>query len=82
MTNLEYITNYRKMRSVGDFCKIMGIDSSNLVRGKSTKENEEKIATLCKLEIIKMYNDIIQNNIIDINYIKNEVKEIAETNSL
>ena len=82
MTNLEFITKYKDMNKISDFCKKFGFDSSNIVRGRSTKENEEKIATLCKLEIIKMYNEILQDNIVEINKLKNEVNEIAETNSL
>lgn len=82
MTNLEFIEKYKNMNKVSDFCKIFGFDSSNIVRGRSTKENEEKIATLCKLEIIKMYNEILQDNIVEINKLKNEVNEIAETDSL
>lgn len=64
MTNLEFIAEYRNMKSIGDFCKIIGVNQSNLVQGRSTKENENKIATLCKFEIIKLYQEVIKDNVI------------------
>lgn len=78
MTDLEFINEYRKLKTVGDFCKITGIHHSNLINGRSTLSNENKIATLCKLEIIRMYNEIMQNNIIEINNINKDIEEIEK----
>lgn len=63
MKSIEFINEYRKMKSVGDFCKQEKINHSNLIKGKSTKENEDKIATLCKLEIIRLYGEVIKENV-------------------
>ena len=64
MTNLEFINEYRNMKSVGDFCKITGVQHSNLIQGRTTKENEQKIATLCKFEIIRLYQEVIKDNVV------------------
>ncbi len=64
MTSLDFINEYRNMKSVGDLCKITGVNHSNLIKGKTTKENEQKIATLCKFEIIRLYQEVIKDNVI------------------
>lgn len=56
MTDLELIKTYQKMKSVKEICTRLGLDSSNLCRGKSTKINEKKVAKIVKCEIIRMYN--------------------------
>lgn len=63
MKSIEFINEYRKMKSVGDFCKQENINHSNLIKGKSTIENENKIASLCKLEIIRLYGEVIKENV-------------------
>ena len=63
MTNMEFINEYRNMKSVGDFCKITGVNHSNLINGKTTSENESKIATLCKFEIIRLYGEVMKDNV-------------------
>lgn len=63
MTNLEFINEYKNMKTAGDFCKIVGVNYSNLIHGKSTKENESKIATLCKFEIIRLYGEVMKDNV-------------------
>lgn len=72
MTDLEFLNLYRKMKHVTDLCKETGIHNSNLIAGLSTKENEKTIATLCKLEIVKYYNIVMQE----------EIKKNAKTSSL
>lgn len=72
MTDFEFIQEYRKMKKVTDLCKITGVHNSNLIAGKSTRENERKIATLCKFEIIRLYSEIIKDGVV----------EIGKTNSL
>lgn len=64
MTSLEFINEYRSMKSIGDLCKIIGVNQSNLIQGRSTIENEQKIATLCKFEIIRLYQEVIKDNVI------------------
>lgn len=64
MTSLEFINEYRNMKSIGDLCKIIGVNQSNLIQGRSTIENEQKIATLCKFEIIRLYQEVIKDNVI------------------
>lgn len=68
MTDLEFIQEFKNMKKVSDFTDITGVNYSNLVQGKSTKENEQKIATLCKFEIIRLYTEIIKDGVV----IKNE----------
>lgn len=63
MNSIEFINEYRRMKSIGDFCKIIGVNHSNLIKGKSTKENENKIATLCKIEIIRLYSEVMKDNV-------------------
>ena len=78
-SDFEFIQEFRKMKSIGDFCKITGINHSNLVKGTSSKENEKLIATLCKFEIIRLYHMIKESEI------ETKMKEVVEngkTNSL
>lgn len=63
MTNLEFIDLYKNMKTIKDFCDIIGVNYSNLVHGKSTKENEAKIATLCKFEIIRLNSEVMKDNV-------------------
>lgn len=79
MNDLEFIQEFRKMKKIGDFCKIVGVNHSNLIKGKTTKENESIISTLCKFEIIRLYHLIKENDI------NNKIKEVVEngkTNTL
>lgn len=62
MTNLELIKKYKKMKSIGKLCKQEGIFSQNLLQGRSTRENEAKIAELCKNEIIQFCGEVIKEN--------------------
>lgn len=61
MTNLEIITEYRKLKKIGIVCKELGINQSNLIYGRSTKENEEIVANVIKDEIKKIYAEILLN---------------------
>ena len=64
MSDLEFISKYKNMKSAGKVCKDLKIDYPNLSRGKSTKENEKKVADELKKEIINLYNDIIIGSVI------------------
>lgn len=59
MTDLEFITEYRKMKKISDICKEYGIDHTNLIYGRTTKENTEIVANILKNEIKKIYSEII-----------------------
>ena len=49
----EIITKYKNMKTIGEICKDLKIDYSNLIAGKSTSENEHKVAQEIKLELYK-----------------------------
>lgn len=51
--NYDIILEYRKMRSIGDICKSLNIDYSNLIRGKTSEENMHKVVQEIKLELYK-----------------------------
>ena len=68
MTDLEIIQEYKNMKKVSDFTEITGVNYSNLIQGKSTRANEFIIATLCKVEITRLYKEIIKDEVV----IKNE----------
>lgn len=54
MNDYDIILEFRKMKSIGDICKDLGIDYSNLIRGKTSKENEHKVVQELKLELYKL----------------------------
>lgn len=54
MNDFDIIMQFKNMKSIGDICKELNIDYSNLIRGKSTKENEHKVAQELKLELYKI----------------------------
>ena len=64
MSDLEFINKYKNMKSAGKVCRDLKIDYPNLSRGKTTKENEKKVADELKKEIINLYNDIIIGSVI------------------
>ena len=59
MDDFDFIMEYKNMKSVGKICKEFGIDYPNLSRGKSSKENEKKVADELKKQVIKLYSNII-----------------------
>lgn len=60
----EFIMEYKKMKSIGKICNELGIDSGNLTRGKTSKENEKKVADELKKQVIKLYSNIIIKGVI------------------
>lgn len=61
MTDLELITKYRELKKIGDICKEYNINQSNLIYGKTTKENESIVANIIKNEINKIHSEILLN---------------------
>lgn len=43
------------MKSISEICEENKINYTNLVYGKTTKENEQKVASALKIEILKIY---------------------------
>lgn len=64
MDDFDFIMEYKNMKSVGKICKEFGIDYPNLSRGKSSKENEKKVADELKKQVIKLYSNIIIKGVI------------------
>jgi hypothetical protein len=60
MKDLDFIKRYKKVKTLGELCKQEKVHYSNLIAGQD-KKNEKKIAILCKLEIIKLYHEIIED---------------------
>lgn len=54
MEDINIIQAFKKMRSIGDICKELEINYANLIQGKTTKENEHKVAQELKLELYKL----------------------------
>lgn len=64
MEDFDFIMEYKNMKSVGKICKELGIDYPNLSRGKTSKENEKKVADELKKQVIKLYSNIIIKGVI------------------
>lgn len=54
MKDFDIIMAFKKMRSISEICKGLGIDYSNLIRGNTTAENEHKVVQELKLELYKL----------------------------
>lgn len=52
--NLELILALKNMKKLSVICRENNINYSNLVQGKSSKENEKLIADEIKKEIVKL----------------------------
>ena len=55
MEDIEFIKAYKDMKSISEICDEYKINYTNLVYGKTTKENEKKVAESIKMEILKIY---------------------------
>ena len=55
MDDYRFILAYKDMKSISDICNGFKISYSNLVNGKTSKENEKKVAEKLRDEIYKMY---------------------------
>ena len=56
MDEKDIITSYKEMKSIKKICEELEIDYSNLINGKTSKENEKKVAGKIKVECFKMYS--------------------------
>jgi len=57
--NLELILALKNMKKLSVICREYNINYSNLVQGKSSKENEKLIADEIKKEIVKLIDVFI-----------------------
>ena len=55
MDNYTFIMAIKELKSISDICNELNINYSNLLHGKTSKENEKKVADVLKLEILKAY---------------------------
>lgn len=54
MTDLEYIKRFNSIQ-ITKVCKKLGIDYSNLISGRSSKANEERVKKELESEFAKLY---------------------------
>jgi hypothetical protein len=54
MSDLEYIKKFNSIQ-ITKVCKKLGIDYSNLISGRSSKANEEKVKKELESEFAKLY---------------------------
>ena len=54
MDEKDIITSYKEMKSIKKICEELEIDYSNVINGKTSKENEKKVANKIKVECFKM----------------------------
>ena len=54
MEDFEIIMQFKNMKTIGEICKELKVDYSNLISGKSTKANEHRVAQALKLELYKI----------------------------
>lgn len=59
MDDLEFILEVKNMNKINNICKDLNIDYSNLIKGKSKKENIEKVADILENEIVRLYSLIL-----------------------
>ena len=62
---MTFILKYKDIKKISEFCEEENINYSNLVNGRTTEENEQKIANLCKKEVINLYSEIIKDGVIN-----------------
>ena len=60
----SFILKYRELKTIGQVCKNLSIDQSNLINGKTSKENYKKVADELKRQVIELYSNIIAEEVI------------------
>ena len=60
----SFILKYRELKTIGQICKNLSIDYSNLINGKTSKENYKKVADELKRQVIELYSNIIAEEVI------------------
>ena len=58
MSDLDYIKKFNSIQ-ITKVCKKLGIDYANLISGRSSSENEEKVRKELEYEFAKLYIDKI-----------------------
>ena len=61
MENLDYIKTFSKI-SITKACKKCHVDRSNLLSGRSTKENEKKVREELEHQVARLYIEKEENN--------------------
>ena len=59
MNDLEFILEVKNMNKINNICKDLNIDYSNLIKGRTKKENIEKVADILENEIVRLYSLIL-----------------------
>lgn len=54
MNDYDFILEYKNLNSISDICKRVNINYSNLINGKTSKENEKKVASIIEVELLKI----------------------------
>ena len=62
MNDKEIIKKYRTMKKIQNICDENNIDSSNLIKGTTTKENEKLVADEIIKEIVSFINDFYKRD--------------------
>ena len=60
----SFILKYKQLKTIGQVCKNFSIDYSNLINGKTSKENYKKVADELKKQVIELYSNIIKEEVI------------------
>ena len=60
----SFILKYRELKTIGQVCKNLSIDYSNMINGKTSKENYKKVADELKRQVIELYSSIIVEEVI------------------
>ena len=60
----SFILKYRELKTIGQVCKNLSIDYSNMINGKTSKENYKKVADELKRQVIELYSSIMIDEVI------------------
>ena len=60
----SFILKYKELKTIGQVCKNLSIDYSNLINGKTSKENYKKVADELKRQVIELYSSIMIDEVI------------------
>ena len=55
LDDYNFILAIKDLKTIPKICKELEIDYTNLIKGRSTEENEKRVASILKLEILKAY---------------------------
>ena len=60
----NFILKYKELKTIGQICKNLSIDYSNMINGKTSKENYKKVADELKRQVIELYSNIMIDEVI------------------